>query len=375
MIDSFNNVDNNISNQPKLDSIISLDLKDLQIIKTLGLGAGGLVKLVYHSNSNTFFALKVITLDIQDTIRKQIILELKTLHKTLCPYIVSFYDAFYTEGSIHIILEYMQRGSITDIIKQTKIIPEPILANIAAQVLQGLSYLHRQLHLIHRDIKPSNILINDQGEAKIADFGVSGQLQHTLSKAVTWVGTVTYMSPERITGRSYSFDSDIWSLGLTILEMALGKFPYDPSLKKNCINNNNNNNNNNLNNNSSYNINNNNINNNNDEQSVDSGIGFWALLDAIVKGPVPLPSPGDYSPEFCSFISECLQKEPEDRPTASLLLNHPFIKKYRSVGNSGVVTWMNQNLSTTLDETPTTTPTSSSTTSTATTTTTSTTIN
>jgi len=92
---------------------------------------------------------------------------------------------------------------------------EPVLAAITQPVLQGLAYLHRELHVIHRDIKPSNILVDTAGNIKIADFGVSGNLAHTLAKCASWVGTVHYMSPERISGGSYSYDSDIWSLGIT----------------------------------------------------------------------------------------------------------------------------------------------------------------
>ncbi|EGG15303.1 MAP kinase kinase [Cavenderia fasciculata] len=289
---------NNImSNQPQYENILSLELKDLKIIKILGRGEGGVVKLAYHESSKTSIALKVIPLDVQENIRKQIILELKTLHRTHCPYIVSFYDAFYTEGSIHIALEYMEGGSLSDLMKLIRgPIPENILGRITFQVLEGLHYLHRQLHLIHRDIKPSNILINKLGQAKISDFGVSSQRQDTLSKAVTWVGTVVYMSPERISGMSYSYDSDIWSLGLTLLECALGYFPYSPPKSAN---------------------------------TDDSGIGFWTLMDTIVKTPVPTLPIDKYSKEFCSFISDCLQKEPEERPSSSKILNHPFIKKYK----------------------------------------------
>ncbi len=82
--------------------------------------------------------------------------------------------------------------------------------------------------VVHRDIKPSNLLLNGAGEVKISDFGVSGQLASSVSNCLSWVGTVTYMSPERIKGDSYSFDSDLWSLGLTLLECALGRFPYPP---------------------------------------------------------------------------------------------------------------------------------------------------
>ena len=88
------------------------------------------------------------------------------------------------------------------------------------QILKGLEYLHKTMKVIHRDIKPSNILINKKGQVKIADFGVSGKMEGTYDCMSTWVGTVSYMSPERLKGESYFADTDIWSLGLVLVECA-----------------------------------------------------------------------------------------------------------------------------------------------------------
>ncbi len=97
---------------------------------------------------------------------------------------------------------------------------------MARQALAGLRHLHRELRVIHRDIKPSNMLLTSSGQLKITDFGVSGQLTNSVSQALSWVGTLTYMSPERIKGESYSFNSDVWSLGLLLVQCAIGRFPY-----------------------------------------------------------------------------------------------------------------------------------------------------
>ena len=94
------------------------------------------------------------------------------------------------------------------------------------QVLKGLDYLHRKMKVIHRDIKPSNLLLNSKGQIKIADFGVSGKMLHTNDSKSSWVGTLMYMSPERFRGEHYNANTDIWSLGLTIMECALGYYPY-----------------------------------------------------------------------------------------------------------------------------------------------------
>lgn len=273
---------------------ISFSLNDLQVIKALGHGSGGTVQKALHTPTGTTLALKVITLDVKESIRKQIILELKTLYRNQSEYVVSLYDAFYTEGSIFIALEYMNGGSLADLLKASGTISERVLANVTTQVLRGLVYLHKTLHLIHRDIKTSNLLLNTKGKVKIADFGVSGQLAHTLSQAVTWVGTVTYMSPERISGKSYSYDSDLWSLGLTLVECALGRYPYSTDATKNG-----------------------------------QPLSFFELLDFIVQAPAPQVGSDQFSPEFCDFVQSCLQKAPEERPTSTELLSHPFITKYK----------------------------------------------
>jgi serine/threonine protein kinase len=94
---------------------------------------------------------------------------------------------------------------------------------------QGLVFLHGERHLVHRDIKPANLLINLNGEPKITDFGISAGLDNSIAMCATFVGTVTYMSPERINNQCYSYPADIWSLGLSLLECGTGEFPYNAS--------------------------------------------------------------------------------------------------------------------------------------------------
>lgn len=111
---------------------------------------------------------------------------------------------------------------------QIRVVPEPYLAELTRQMLQGLSFLHDTARICHRDVKPSNLLLSSSGQLKISDFGTSSQLSNSMSKCLSWVGTVTYMSPERIRGDSYTFNTDVWSLGLLVLECALGRYPYPP---------------------------------------------------------------------------------------------------------------------------------------------------
>jgi len=269
-----------------------LTLADLETVRVIGKGSGGIVQLVRHKWTNRVFALKVIQMNVQETVRKQIVEELKINKASHCPYVVVCHHAFYDNGVISLVLEYMDCGSLADVIKQAKTILEPYLAIVCKQVLEGLVYLHHERHIIHRDIKPSNLLVNHKGEVKITDFGVSAVLANSMGQRDTFVGTYNYMAPERISGNVYGYSSDIWSLGLVILECAIGRFPYLPL------------------------------------EEEEGWLNFYELLETIIEQPPPCAPPDQFSPEFCSFISACLQKDPKERMSPVDLLNHPFIKKF-----------------------------------------------
>eukprot|EP00162_Nutomonas_longa_P015133 comp22211_c0_seq2/m.52475 comp22211_c0_seq2/g.52475 ORF comp22211_c0_seq2/g.52475 comp22211_c0_seq2/m.52475 type:complete len:358 (-) comp22211_c0_seq2:2-1075(-) len=268
-----------------------VQMSDLRVESTLGRGAGGIVCKAIHVPTGMPVALKQLNLFEDNTKHEEIIKELRALYNTDSPYIVSLYGAFYAEGTVAIALEFMDMGSIADLLKRTLTIPEPALAIIAQQALMGLVFLHKVRHIVHRDIKPANILLNSRGQVKIADFGVIKELSHSFDAAGTFVGTAPYMSPERITGQNYSFSSDVWSLGLTLLECAIGHYPY-PQPK-----------------------------------------GYIDLHQNIVSmDPVEInmqsltsnPS-NSYSLAFVHFLKLCLGKDPNTRPTAFDLLEHPFI--------------------------------------------------
>ena len=166
---------------------------DLQVLHNIGHGSSGIVQKVLHVPSDSVLALKIIPVEADEVKRKQILLELKALHEAAHPSVVSFYGAFYREGAVHVALEYMD-ASLLDISRGVgAALPEDLLAAIAQPVLSGLVYMHREKHIIHRDIKPSNLLVDSSGNVQIADFGVSGELHHTLAKCASWVGTVHYM--------------------------------------------------------------------------------------------------------------------------------------------------------------------------------------
>lgn len=270
----------------------SYKLEDFEELQIIGSGSSGVVKKVRHRQTGEIYVLKVIQFDANsEQLRKNVQIELRTLYGASHPHIVKYYQSFFT-GDIAILMEHMNKCSLADTLKQLRRIPEKYLAQIARQVLLGLGYLHTELRVVHRDIKPSNLLLNSAGELKITDFGVSGQLASSVSKCVSFVGTVTYMSPERIKGESYSFASDIWSLGLSLVECAMGRFPYPPP-----------------------------------SVTGTAPLGFWELLEYIVVEPAPQLPPAQFSKEFCGFVGLCLQKEPGKRATIPQLLEHPFIKK------------------------------------------------
>uniref|UniRef100_A0AAY5KCZ8 Dual specificity mitogen-activated protein kinase kinase 1 n=1 Tax=Esox lucius TaxID=8010 RepID=A0AAY5KCZ8_ESOLU len=199
---------------------------DMEKICELGAGNGGVVFKVSHRPSGLIMARKLIHLEIKPAIRNQIIRELQVLHECNSPYIVGFYGAFYSDGEISICMEHMDGGSLDQSLKKAGKIPEQILGKVSIAVIKGLSYLREKHKIMHRDVKPSNILVNSRGEIKLCDFGVSGQLIDSMANS--FVGTRSYMSPERLQGTHYSVQSDIWSMGLSLVEMAIGRFPIPP---------------------------------------------------------------------------------------------------------------------------------------------------
>jgi len=213
-------------------------------------------------------------------------------YQSYCPFIVKMYGAFYDEGSVKVVLELMDCGSLLDALNKMKVtkkvgpyFEEPVLAKITQQILNGLMFLHVVTHQMHRDIKPANILINSQGEVKLTDFGIGKELDETDQFASTFRGTQTYMSPERLDGLPYNHVGDIWSVGVMLIELATGKYPYPHG-------------------------------------------NFLEMREYINNESTPnVPSDGSYSPEFQDFIAQTLTKNYKKRPSAIELMRHPWILK------------------------------------------------
>ena len=272
------------------DDEFILGVDDLDFVDVVGTGSGGVVRLAKHKQTREALAVKNIQLSLakDSEARKRIITELRTLHTSSCAYIVRSRGAYFDQGSISLIMEYMDGGTLSDATQVLGRWQEEDLAAVTGMLVDGLHYLHSVVKVVHRDIKPSNVLLNTSGLAKLSDFGVSGQLMDA-SKCHSWVGTVTYMSPERIQGESYGYSADVWSFALAIVECALGRFPYNPP-------------------------------------DVSRRFSFWDLLDIVVKEPVPTLKPElDVSEEFANFVELGLNKEPTGRMLARNMIAHPWI--------------------------------------------------
>lgn len=188
--------------------------------------------------SGVVMAMKEIRLELDEAKFTTILKELVILHECVSPYIIDFYGAFYQEGAVYMCIEYMDGGSIDKLYGGG--IPENVLRKITFATIVGLKTLKDDHNIIHRDVKPTNILVNTNGQVKICDFGVSGNLVASIAK--TNIGCQSYMAPERISGGAlaagaagaadgtYNVQSDIWSLGLTIIECAMGRYPYPPEV-------------------------------------------------------------------------------------------------------------------------------------------------
>ncbi|KAF8919821.1 MAP kinase, partial [Mucidula mucida] len=263
----------------------SVKMEDFeQLGEELGRGNYGTVMRVLYRPKKLEMAMKQIPVELESSKFKTIIMELNILHQAVAPSIIKFYGAFYTESCVHLCVEYMDAGSLDKLTAFTIGLPEEVLSRILGSTIRGLKFLKDKLEVIHRDVKPTNILANSRGQIKLCDFGVSGQLQKSIAN--TMVGCQTYMAPERILANAegYGVASDVWSVGISALEIAMGKYPY--------------------------------------ENRTD----IMAYMNALVRGDVPV-LPDSYSPAAREWVANCLIKDPEQRAGFQVLLAHPFIQE------------------------------------------------
>jgi len=256
------------------------------LLEKLGEGSYGSVFKAVHKESGEVLAIKQVPVD---TDLQEIIKEISIMQQCDSVFVVKYYGSYFKNTDLWIVMEYCGAGSVSDIMRlRNKTLREDEISCILKDTLKGLEYLHFR-RKIHRDVKAGNILLNTEGHAKLADFGVAGQLTDTMAKRNTVIGTPFWMAPEVIQEIGYDCKADIWSLGITALEMAEGKPPHADIHP------------------------------------------MRAIFMIPTKPPPTFRKPEKWSDDFIDFVTKCLVKIPEDRASATQLLQHPFIKTAKPV--------------------------------------------
>ncbi|XP_071509235.1 dual specificity mitogen-activated protein kinase kinase 4-like [Diadema antillarum] len=292
------------------DETYEFTSEDLEDRGEIGRGAFGSVNKMWHRQSQSIMAVKRIRSTVDEKDQKQLLMDLDVVKRSAnCEYIIKFFGALFKEGDCWICMELMDTSLdkfyrfVTEV--QNSRIPEHILGKIAFATVKALNYLKETLKIIHRDVKPSNILLDGKGNIKLCDFGISGQLVDSIARTMD-AGCKPYMAPERIdpfqSRPGYDIRSDVWSLGITMYEVATGEFPYP---KWNSV---------------------------------------FEQLSQVVKGDPPrLKSNGrlTFSEDFVHFVNKCLTKDEKYRPKYRNLMEYQFIKDYENA-NIDVATYVGE---------------------------------
>ncbi|CCW66576.1 unnamed protein product [Phytomonas sp. Hart1] len=291
-----------------------LNIDRMRRIRRLGQGTQGNV-FMYMAPDDAVFAVKRIL--ISPTARAQnhqiVAAELRNIFSNVSnPYMVERYNAFYRNATLLLVMEYMDWGSLLEVLGRAERLPETIAAYVIAQVLRALEMLHKKSPIvtetkaekgryqIHRDIKPANVLLSFNGDVKLADFGIATSAE--TFGADSFVGTATYMSPERIQGQRYGTSSDIWSVGVVTGQVLLGVYPF-----------------------------------------ASSNLSFMALLRRITTiESIDVVGGAGCSQEAQDFVNSCTRHLPGERGTAVELLRMPWITKNETKGKDELISLLKQ---------------------------------
>ncbi|KIO30592.1 hypothetical protein M407DRAFT_14296 [Tulasnella calospora MUT 4182] len=249
----------------------------------IGQGVSGGVYAAYQVGTNLCVAIKQMDLDKQPK-KDLIINEILVMRSSRHPNIVNYIDSFLYKNDLWVVMEYMEGGSLEDVVK-SNLMTEGQIAAVSRETCQGLEHLHRH-GVIHRDIKSGNVLLSLQGDIKLVDFGCSAQTSDpNVSERNTMIGTHYWMAPEVVTRKAYGPKVDIWSLGIVAIEMMEGEPPYRNQNPLKAL-----------------------------------------YLIATNRTP-EIANPDLLSPVFRDYLASVLEVDVEKRPNVATLLQHPFFKK------------------------------------------------
>lgn len=275
--------------------------EDLTDLGPIGEGAYGRVNKMRHNETNKLMAVKKVRLisknddgEMNRSMRRlrQEVDAIKSASD--CPQIVRFFGLTFHEGDCLVCMELMDISleKLYQVVhtRTPGCFDERILGHVAVSILKALNHLKSEVKIIHRDVKPSNILLDIKGMIKLCDFGISGYLVNSVAQTRE-AGCRPYMAPERLlTNSTYDIRSDVWSLGITLKEVAIGEFPYPKKFNDNEL---------------------------------------FFQLQQVVYGDAPIMGPSEvYSYRTVQFINSCLVKETAARPNYTQLMTTEFFMYY-----------------------------------------------